>query len=214
VQQKRRIAYLAIAAIMIGLSAILMQVGKEVEPQILKKPIAEIPLTIGSWHAVGKDRKLDERTLDILKPQKYLLRNYVAPSGRVASLFVAYFGIQKEGQMIHSPRACLPGGGWIIESKRLIEVPVQGGSRIVNHLTIGKDLSKISALYWYQGRGKVESSEYWERLSLLIDGVLKNRNDGSLVRLTAPLSPNDPGAPQRLVELAAQLIPEMEKILP
>jgi EpsI family protein len=213
-RQKFRVIYLGLAVLLIVGGAYAMEKGKEVEAQELKLPLNKLPLSLGAWSAAGADRDLDERTLDILRPQKYLLRNYIDPKGRPTAMFIAYYGFQQEGQMIHSPKVCLPGGGWNIESRRLVEIPGNGRSWKVNQLIIGKELSKISALYWYQGRGKIEASEYWERWSLLVDGVVKNRNDGALVRLTTVINPNDPGTTQRQVELAAALIPQLEKILP
>jgi EpsI family protein len=212
--KKRRSIYIALFSVLLVVTAFAMEKGKEVELQKLQKPLRTFHPDLGPWRAVGKDHKLDERTLELLKPQDYLVRNYIDPHNRVTSLYIGFFGLQKEGQMIHSPRACLPGGGWSIATRRLVEVPGKDGPWTVNQLILGKDLDKISVLYWYQGRGKIEPSEYWERLSLLLDGVFKNRNDGALVRLTSNMNPDDPGALQRQVEMASTLIPQLEQVLP
>ena len=212
-KKQRRAAYVALAAILMVVSYLGILEGKEVVPQKLRQPLASLSSSVGEWTALSPDGKLDERTLDLLNPQSYLLRYYRNKRGLYNALFVAYFGFQKEGQMIHSPRVCLPGGGWIIQSRHQVEVQGEGGPWLVNHIIMSKDLSKVSALYWYQGRGTVQHNEYWERFHLLVDGVLQKRNDGALVRLTAPVLPGMDTLQSQL-DFAAKLIPALDRIFP
>jgi EpsI family protein len=127
---------------------------------------------------------------------------------------VAYFGVQLEGAMIHSPRNCLPGGGWQIQSREEILVPGPQGPHRVNHLILTQNLDRISVLYWYQGRGRVESNEYRERLSLVLDGLWQRRTDGALVRLTAVQPQGDSQVLADQINLASALIPALDKLLP
>ncbi len=212
----RRAIYLLAAAALLVLAAVAGRLGSEVRPQRLRQPLDHLPRVIAGWQAMAPDHRLDSRTLDLLKPQEYLLRSYRNPAGREIALFVAYFGLQQEGQIIHSPRNCLPGSGWEIVSRRYLEVPnPQGANWRVNHLILRNELNRLSVLYWYQGRGRVEPNEYWERLSLIMDGVLQRRNDGALVRLTSVLPPQREGEVLAdELKLAAALIPAMERILP
>lgn len=212
--ERRRWPLWAAVGLML-LALLVVQRGQGVVRRELSRPLSSLPLTLGTWHALGSDQKLDRRTLEILRPQSYLLRNYMDPYGRLCALFVAYFGLQQEGQMIHSPRHCLPGSGWQITSRRRVMVPAGRGRHYsVNHLVLSNELDRLSVLYWYQGRGKVEPDEYRDRLSLMIDGILHDRSDGALVRLTMVLNPRDPELLKRQIELAAALIPALEAILP
>ena len=208
-----RAIFLTLAAVLLIVCYLGILEGKKVVPQKLRSPLDTLDAQLGGWQAAGKDQTLDKPTLELLKPQSYLLRNYRLQGVGINSLFVAYFGFQTEGQMIHSPKACLPGGGWIIEDRKQIEVPGEGGPWLVNHIIMSKELSKVSALYWYQGRGSIRYSEYWERLSLLFDGVLKKRNDGALVRLTAAMTPGRDVLGEQ-IEFAAKLIPALDRIFP
>jgi EpsI family protein len=210
----RRSAYLFAALVLILIAAVLSYLGSEVKPQKLRAPLDHLPRVIDGWQAMAPDRKLDDRTLELLKPQSYLLRNY-RKKGRSIALFVAYFGLQQEGQMIHSPRNCLPGGGWEIASRKKVSVPGPGGGWRVNHLILQSELKRLSVLYWYQGRGRIEPNEYWERLSLITDAVRMRRNDGALMRLTAVVPRR--GSQQVIdaeLKMAAALIPAMERLLP
>ena len=69
-------------------------------------------------------------------------------------------------------------------------------------------------LYWYQGRGRVEYNEYWDRLAMLLDGVLLRRTDGALVRITSRQRPDKGYVLKQQIKLAADLIPALNRILP
>jgi EpsI family protein len=213
-QARRRAAYLWAALGLVLAAALVGYLGSEVRPQHLRAPLDHLPRVIGGWQAVAPDRRLDARTMELLKPQNYLLRNY-RKDGRDIALFVAYFGLQQEGQIIHSPRNCLPGGGWEIVKRSLVTIPSADGGWRVNHLILQNELTRLSVLYWYQGRGRIESNEYWERLSLVTDAIRLRRNDGALMRLTT-VQPRQGG--QEVLDqelfLAAALIPAMERLLP
>ena len=211
---RRKTVGLFIAAALMALAALLMAVGQEVEPQKLAKPLSALPLRLGKWRGMGPDQTLDRRTLEVLKPSAYLLRNYAYPDGEICAVFVAFFALQQEGQIIHSPRHCLPGNGWQIARREIVEVSGPGGPWRVNHLVLARNLRKLSVLYWYQGRGRVESDEYRDRVRLVLDGILHNRSDGALVRLTmeTPLGVRHSLGLQK--QLASRLIPALGKILP
>jgi EpsI family protein len=205
---------LFIVALLLAAAALLTASGHSVEPQKLQKPLKELPLVLGAWRGTGLDHKLDQDTLDLLKPSDYLLRNYVSPLGRVTAVFIAFFEMQQEGQIIHSPRHCLPGGGWQISSRTEVAVPGKDGSYKVNRLVLSKNLHKLSVLYWYQGRGRVEADEYYDRLCLVLDGLFKDRSDGALVRLTSALDRDDQEVLKEQIALAAKIIPAMNQLLP
>ncbi|MFH1036318.1 MAG: exosortase C-terminal domain/associated protein EpsI [Pseudomonadota bacterium] len=210
----RRIWYLAAAAAMLLAVLGLIQAGQVVKPLNLRQPLAKLDLTLGAWRAHSSDQALDTPTLELLKPQDYLLRSYVGANGRQCAVFVAYFGVQLEGAMIHSPRNCLPGGGWQIQSREEVLVPGPGGPYRVNHLTLAQDMDRISVIYWYQGRGRVEPNEYVDRLNLVLDGLWQRRTDGSLVRITSLQPAGDNQVLEGQINLATALIPALDKLLP
>jgi EpsI family protein len=211
---RRRSAWLLAAAALMACTALAAQTARDVAALPLRAPLTALPRELGPWLAMGPDHGLDQRTLQLLQPQEHLLRNYLDAQGQVCALFVAYFGAQREGQMIHSPRQCLPGSGWQIKSRQEVVVPGPGGGRRVNHLVLALNLDRLSVLYWYQGRGRVEPNEYLDRLRLVSDSFLHGRSDGALVRLTAEIRPSGPEIAPGQVEMAAALIPALEHILP
>jgi len=205
---------LFIAAGLLLLAALFIGMGQEVEPRQLQTSLDNLPLRLGKWRGMGPDQKLDPDTMAVLRPSGYLLRNYANPSGDLCAVFVAFFALQQEGQIIHSPRHCLPGNGWQISRREMVTVEGPGGPWRVNHLILARNLNKLSVLYWYQGRGQVESDEYLDRARLLLDGLLHNRSDGTLVRLTMGAPRGVPHSLELQKQLASQLIPALWKILP
>ncbi|MEW5913766.1 MAG: exosortase C-terminal domain/associated protein EpsI [Thermodesulfobacteriota bacterium] len=213
---KKRSTLLAllITSALLLLAALFITLGQDVTPRKLRQPIKDLPLALGSWRGVGPDTPLDRPTLELLRPSDYLLRNYTNPQGMVAAVFIAFFELQQEGQIIHSPRHCLPGSGWQISKRTEVLVPGPQGPYKVNQLILTKDLDNLSVLYWYQGRGRVESNEYYDRLCLILDGLFKDRSDGALVRITSVLPEGDKRVLPQQINLAARLIPALNKLMP
>jgi EpsI family protein len=214
VKPERRPYILLAASLLMALALWAGWLSANLRPQSLQKPLGSLTLALGKWRALGDDQKLDQRTMRVLKPTAYLLRNYMDPRGDLAALFIAFFGLQKEGRIIHSPRHCLPGAGWRITRRSQVTIPGPGGGWKVNHLILSHDLDKLSVLYWYQGRGRVEYNEYWDRLAMLLDGVLLRRTDGALVRITSRQRPDKGYVLKQQIKLAADLIPALNRILP
>ncbi len=51
-------------------------------------------------------------------------------------------------------------------------------------------------LYWFQGRGRVITSEYWSKFYLVHDAITMGRTDGAIIRVSAPVvrSPEETAA--------------------
>ena len=60
--------------------------------------------------------------VQVLTPTSYLMRDY-RKNNATAQLFVVFYALQRAGETMHSPKACLPGAGWEFTQK---------GMRIVN----------------------------------------------------------------------------------
>ena len=69
------------------------------------------PTTTGEWR-MSHEGAIEQDEKDVLRADDYLTREYRAPAGKSASLFLAYFRSQRAGQTPHSPKNCLPGSGW------------------------------------------------------------------------------------------------------
>ncbi|HTR35362.1 MAG TPA: EpsI family protein [Bryobacteraceae bacterium] len=144
-----------------------------------------IPMDLGGWRA-GGEQSLDQAVTDYLRPDEYILRDYVDPArGEAVNLFVAYFKSLQNSYGPHSPRICLPGNGWLVLSSKVDSIPVPGRREPipVNDYVMEKSGDHILVLYWYQNNRNIWAEEFQAKLRLLPDLVRYRRADVSLVRL-------------------------------
>ena len=97
-----------------------------------------------------------------------------------------------------------------------LNIPGNSPSKInVIKLNIEQEEKKQIVLYWFQSRGRFISSEYWQKIYLVIDSITKRRTDGSFVRLIAPVIDGDKEkALKDLKNFAREVIPVLEDYLP
>jgi EpsI family protein len=161
--------------------------------------------------------------LDELKLTDYIIASYARPDVPVpVELYVAYYDSQRKGASIHSPRACLPGGGWAIEEFSQVPVPgagpeVTGTDRlVVNRSVISLGDQRMLVYYWFQGRGRVITNEYLAKWYIFWDSLTRNRTDGALVRVmtSVPDSTQIDAADARLQEFIVKAAPRLSYHIP
>src|SRR5262245_13342178 len=92
-------------------TAILLTVRERTEIAPVRESFVSVPHQMGNW--VGRDVTIPPDVLQVLGPGDFLLRNYAGSTLEPpVNLFAAYFPSQRTGDTIHSPKNCLPGGGW------------------------------------------------------------------------------------------------------
>lgn len=156
----------------------------------LRRTLATFPVALGEWQ--GREATLlDGDTLRVLRPTDYLVRRYADPSGRSLWLYIGYWDSQRRGVQPHSPKNCLPGGGWEpLEAVRMA-VPLGDGRAIpVNRFVIQKEREQQVVLYWYQSRGRALAGEVEARVQMVRGAILLNRTDGAVVRVSSPVYGN------------------------
>lgn len=191
---------------------------------ILEKPIEQVPvrtqfsrfpLEISNWKATADSLKPDVE--EVLKLDDYILADYRDGTGNVINFYVAYYQSQSKGHSIHSPRSCLPGGGWDI--KNLPKKPLtagKGGSIDVARVVIEKGEAKQLVYFWTQQRGRIINNEFAVKWYLFVDALTKHRSDGALVRFVAHLRPMESidEADARLKSFVERLIPMLPEYIP
>ena len=120
---------------------------------------------------------------------------------------------------MHSPRTCLPGGGWQIVEFEQVDVPgvtAAGQPLRVNRALIGLGSNRQLVYYWFQQRGRIITNEYLAKWYLFWDSLTQNRSDGALVRLVVPLGDGEQtsNADADLARFAAELAPVLEGYIP
>ena len=149
----------------------------------------KLPIQLEKWKATG-EQSLEEDTLKYLRPDEYILRNYVDEAkGASIGLFVAHFKSLQNSFGPHAPRGCLPGAGWLTVSSKvaLVEVPGRDQKIPINEYVFEKSGNRIAVVYWYQNDRDVWAEEFHAKLRLLPDLIRYRRSDVSLIRVVSPL---------------------------
>jgi EpsI family protein len=173
--------------------------------------LSQFPETVGGWR--GQDAPLEPDVVRSTGVDDYLNRYYRA-GGVAVGLFVAYYRSQQPGRAFHSPLNCLPGNGWEpIEKERIALSPDSHSvsSPTINKVLIEKGVDRQLVLYWYQTPTRVTASEYLSKVFLVRDALQTGRTDVAMVRITAPIDPQDPAA--QAVALG-HAVPFAERVLP
>ena len=182
----------------------------------IKKPFAQFPLDVGTWH--GKRAFLDSDVLSQLHFSDYTIIDYVNPDGKLISLYVAYWQSQRKGESIHSPETCLPASGWLFTKAGLISFPVpeRENGLTVNRVVFEKVDEKQVAYYWFPLRGRILHNIWQLKFFNFWDALTMKRSDGALVRIITPLSKNENAeiADKRLQQFTHQISPTLRDFLP
>jgi len=177
-----------------------------------RESLESFPKQAGSWKMTG-EKTIDPETAAVLKADDYMLRLYRAQTGRQVEFFIAYYRTQKAGESMHSPRNCLPGGGWEIVSSDEVRLTENGPEAIqINRFIIENGRERALMLYWYQAICRVIASEYWGKFYLVWDAARTGRRDGAIVRLVVPVAKGSDGMAELksgldLAEAARPLLP-------
>ena len=192
---------------------VLMQTMTHGEPIVPRQPLHDLPYTLGAW--TGEEQPLQERVLQAVGVSDYTKRVYSQLAEAPVQLYVGYYGSQRTGDTIHSPKNCLPGSGWDPIRSGYATIPIAGGHKIVvNEYVIQQGQSKQLVFYWYQGRGRVIASEYAGKFWMVADAISRNRTDGALVRLVTPMNDGETKAHARLTGFTQVLFPNVDALIP
>jgi exosortase D (VPLPA-CTERM-specific) len=156
-----------------------------------RQSFAEFPMTLdGDWS--GRREVIDQKYLDVLKLDDYVMANYVSKGvhdGARVGFYAAFYGSQLAGRSVHSPRSCLPGDGWEVSNLDTIRLKDASGKLVpVNRALIVRGAESQLVYYWFEQRGRVLANEYLVKWFILMDALSRRRTDGALIRMIAPIS--------------------------
>ena len=180
----------------------------------LRQPLTIVPSQYGDFVS-ARDIPISTEEQQVAGMDSYISRLYTRDSTGVFSMYVGYYESQTQGRTIHSPKNCLPGGGW---------EPVSAGSRVVaigedsvtvNRYVIENKGNRAVVYYWYQGRGRVAWNEYAVKWDLIRDKALHGRSEEALVRLVIPvISGEEDAADQLAASVTRDLVGQVAAALP
>lgn len=214
----RRPLYVALGLLLVGMAGSLaIQVREEVVPQG-RNALSGFPLVLGDWR--GQDGTLTADVLGELKLTDYLIAKYSRADDRIpVELYVAYYDSQRKGASVHSPKACLPGGGWQMDEfgqHTVADAGPDGAPLQVNRALISKGDTRALVYYWFMQRGRYLTSEYLVKWFIFWDSLWHNRSDGAMVRVTVPLTGGEDiaTADRRVAEFIRTAEPKLYYFIP
>lgn len=192
-----------------------MQGASGTHPTPILRPLNTFPQSLGDWRAQSQ-RQSSEAIIQKLGVDDYIEYNYVGPSGQGVNFYAAFYESVGTTGGYHSPKNCIPGGGWGIDAAKTVVVQsAKRGPVTVSQMLIRNGNQYQVVLYWYQNRGRIIASEYWEKVYLVLDAILKKRRDGTFVRVTAQALNGDIHQAEKDVQAIAGLaIDELDTYLP
>jgi len=161
-------------------------VSSQVIPQ--RKAFETFPMTLGGW--TGEKTYIRDEILDQLWSDDYVQAEFRNPqTGNMVLLFVPYYEYQGTMHTAHSPVACLVGGGYAPLRRQVLrrDFPDPFGPVEIRQMVFERGRDFLLSNYWFQQRGRVIASEYWNKWYIFWDAITKRRTDGALVRLEMPL---------------------------
>ncbi|AJF06533.1 exosortase C-terminal domain/associated protein EpsI [Geoalkalibacter subterraneus] len=205
------IARLVIVALALGIFGWYVQGHSFHERMPLQAPLYEFPRQMNGWQ--GKDHFFSEGILDQLQVSDYIMRLY-RHDDRGVSLYLGYYETQGEGAQIHSPRHCLPGGGWYGESDEVRQITVGDREIDVVQAVYRKDDSQEVFVYWYQMKNATITNDYMLKVQMVLNSLKYGRNDAAFVRLSAPVTSSVEEAVTRIEDFMEDFVPHLDRFLP
>src|SRR5271168_3611579 len=217
--QKRTMpaSFVAASAVLAAFICATMFIPRPAEVLPARTAFTAFPLRLGDWR--GTSQPLEGVYSDALRLDDYLLADYVNDSGNAANLYISWYNSQRKGEAVHSPRSCLPGGGWQMRNfgtRELAGASVGGRPLRVNRTLIELGNERQLVYYWFQQRGRIITNEFSVKWYLFWDAITRHRTDGALVRVITALPPasSEADADRRLEDLVSRVVPDVTRFVP
>lgn len=205
----------------VGLATLVAPAREQIRPE--RVPLAQFPMNLpGGW--TGRLDYIDRDVLATLAVDDHLIANYARPGEPWVNFYTAYYDTQSGGQSAHSPRTCMPAGGWKIAQLTEMPLPLSlpgatgaGPTEMrVNRVIIQKGDQRQLVYYWFNQRGRILTNEMTVKWFILYDGITRHRSDGALLRLVTPVPPGEDIAlaDRRLTTFLNTIAPSLRKHVP
>ncbi len=181
----------------------------------LRGPLATVPMELGDW--LGRDVSVDPRVLKESQADEYINRIYENRKDPSRRLWL-WINYSRMGlNLRHSPKICLPSGGWTeIESESRM-VPIRyGADRSIRIMRLGYAQGELvqSIGFWYYIFGEGGLEHYVRNLPITSRSShgRTTRGSGMTVEVFCPGETDPDGA--ALGDFARPLIEALEPIMP
>ena len=207
-------------AVALAVSATAVRSVGHGQPVPVSRPFWQFPNRVAEWQ--GEDQRMTAAIEKKVGVTDYISKTYRSDGERRAGLhfYVGFYESQRHGEMIHSPKNCLPGNGWFIEHRDTMTLDLPPYQPFeVNKFVIANGIDRQVVLYWYQqAGGRVVTNEYMGRVHMVMDALTVNRTDAALIRVIVPTPDNSEEATDASTRQAVAFLrsayPELMQFLP
>jgi EpsI family protein len=199
---------LATILVLGGTLIVSERVRSGVKASSLAFPLDAISSQVADWRG-SPDVGPDPEILDRLKATASLSRVY-RNRNRAIGLFIAFYANQRAGQSMHTPKACLPGHGWVIWDDQTVPLSTTGGIVHVNKYVVDDHNNRLLVFYWYQSSRRIVANEILDKWYLIGDALTGRDTGECLVRLIVHDAPD---AEAMMSRFAGQIVPEIGRCL-
>lgn len=191
---------------MLALTWYFLQSTSTVAPVAIKKPLSSFPQVVGEYRFSNSFQSSSD-VIEMLGVDDYIQYNYVSDTGDRINLYVGYYHAVGVDGGYHSPKNCIPGGGWGIDRVKTVQLDkgIEGNAQsTVSEMLIRSGSEYQVVLYWYQNRGRIIASEYWEKIHQVLDALFMGRRDGTFIRIMTYAPNGDIEATEAKVKVFAE----------
>ena len=146
--------------------------------------LEELPKSFADGWA-STDRALADDVAAVLAADLTLHRFFQNRSGAQVAMFIAYFKEQQVNSQIHSPRQCVPGGGWTVMSLEQTTLDLPSGPLSASRMDIQRQGNHSQIVYWFRTRGGTVTGEYSLKWDLIRNSIARRPTDAVFVRFSA-----------------------------
>ena len=206
--------FLRVAVVLALLAGAALFISFHKDLQVpLARPFAEFPVAHNGWRMVSQSNFSDD-ILSSLRPTEYLSRRYARADGKYVDMYMSYFDGSPEGGRIHSPKNCLPGGGWSELSSTRTTMAVGGDTVNLVQAVYAYGENKELFYYWFVMRSQTISDEYSLKIAEIVGSIIYQRRDQSFVRVSVYSKENVVKDKKIIEEFLEDFYPFIRSFLP
>ena len=168
--------------------------------------LERLPREMSDWQS--EDITMDRESAKVLAADASLHRCYRNSGGMEVWISLDYFSQQQVNSQIHSPRNCIPGGGWTVTSIEQRRLELAGGAHTATRMTITRNGNDQELWYWFRTRGGTVSGEYALKWDLVKSSLARRPTDAAFLRYNAQRSDST-----ALRQFIALIEPQVDQIL-
>lgn len=157
---------------------------------------------------------LGENILKVLMPTDYLSRRYAREDGSSVDMYLSFFNGGPDAGRIHSPKHCLPGGGWTEISSTHTTLDLGGEAVNLARAVYAMGNKREVIYYWFSMRGRTMSDEFSLKLAEITGSMFHRRRDQSFMRISVQGDGAQEAAEQQIEDFLRDFYPVIRDFLP